>query len=523
MFLALKQLAYVLLISGAILWLAKPVVLLYWTAEDFSRRRNIWFLITVVAFLAPNFWIFCLVSIPTLVIAGRRDPNPTALYLLLLNVIPPIAVTLPSIGVTLFDVDNFALLAFFLLIPTALRMRRDRDRTGIKGFRAMDFFLLCYGILTSILIAIPEALPGVLLDTSVTNDVRHIFLFVTLTFLPYWVISRSLVNREALREAMVAFCLSCAIMAAIAIFESASHWLLYGDIANRWGYGGNSTLYLMRGGSIRASASSGHPLVLGYSLCIAFGFWLHLQKTTDKPLYRYGFFALLWAGLFASFARGAWIATVFTYFAYAALSPKAFSKLVRASGMAAIAAVIVSFTPLGERIVSYIPFLGGTKDSDTYTYRQRVADRCWQIIQSSPFFGDQTAVLKMQDLRQGEGIIDLLNAYIVILMDNGVIGLGLFLAFIVIGLLTAISLARRMANSDPDLSRLGACIAACILGSLLFIADGNLGGGVERMFYVLAAFSAAYGHLDQPVLRGKGAQFRLRNASKPSSKISTRA
>jgi O-antigen ligase len=428
------------------------------------------------------------------------------------------------IGISqLIDIDNFVLLAFFLLIPAAFRMRRDPDRPGIRGLHAMDLFLLCYGTLTSILFVLPESARGVIYNATVFNDIRHGFIFFTTTFMPYFVISRSIATREALQEAMVAFCVSCAVMAVIGIYESASTWLLFGDLASRWGYGSNLTLYLVRGGSIRSSASSGHPLILGYLLSIAFGFWLYLQQRTVLRRYRYGFFAMLWTGLFATFARGAWIGTVCIYFAYAALSPKAFSKLMRAAGVAVIAAIGLSFTPLGARIVGYIPFLGGSTDTGTYSYRQQLVDRSWQIIQASPFLGDQDALLKMQDLRQGEGIIDLINAYVSILLDNGFVGLGLFLAFIAIGLLKAIALSRRTAVSDPDLSSLGACVAACIVGTLLFLVDGNLGGGVERVFYVLAAFAAAYAHLGESMRRVNRAQFRFRNAAKSSSDVSSGA
>jgi O-antigen ligase len=515
MLIALKQLILVLIISATIFWLAKPVVLSFWTEEDFRRRRNTWFLLTAAAFLAPSFWLFCLIAIPTLFVAGRKDANPTALYLLLLHVIPPINITLPMIGISqLFDVNNFVLLAFFVLIPAAFRLRRDPERKGLRGLHAMDLFLIAYGVLTSILFVLPEASRGTIYDATVFNDIRHGFVFFTATYLPYFAISRSLTDRQAIKDSMVALCLSSAIMAGIALYESASTWLLYGDIADRWGYGISLTLYLVRGGAIRAAASAGHPLILGYVLSIAFGFWLFLQQGTDLVRYRIGFFALLWAGLFASFARGAWMGTALIYFVYAALSPNALSRLFRAGGIAFVAAVVVSFTPLGDRIVRYIPFLGGSTDTGSYVYRQQLVDRSWQIIEASPFLGDQDALLKMQDMRQGEGIIDLINAYVSILLDNGFLGLGLFLAFILVGLLKTIALSRRTASTDADLSRLGACLAACIIGTLLMLVDGNLGLGVERVFYVLAALAAAYAHLGQTARRTQKSQFRFRAAIK---------
>ena len=72
-------------------------------------------------------------------------------------------------------------------------------------------------------------------------------------------------------------------------------------------------------------------------------------------------------------------------------------------------------------------------------------------------------MLKMQDLRQGEGIIDLVNTYMTVLLENGFVGMALFLSFILIALRRAWSASRRSRVADPDLSLLGASIVACIV------------------------------------------------------------
>jgi O-antigen ligase len=435
--------------------------------------------------------------------------------MLLLQVIPPIYVTLNVIVIPqLFDVTNSSLLGFFVLMPAAWRMRRDADLPRIRGLNAMDRFLLGYGLLTSIYWVLPEASPGVLIPTTATNDLRHAFVFISMTYLPYYAITRCLTDRDALREAMAALCLSCALMAGMAIYESASTWLLYGDIANRWGYGLKLSLYLMRGGGVRAMASAGHALVLGYILAVAFGFWLYLQSATASRLYRLGFFGLIWAGLFASFSRGAWLGTVAIYFLYAAFGPKPFARIFKASAFAVLVVGIVSLTPLGDRVTEYLPFLGGTADAGTYTYRQQLIDRSWQIIQASPWLGDQEALLKMEDLRQGEGIIDIVNTYVSILLDNGFVGLALFMGFTLLGLLKAVALSRRVVSSDEDLSRLGASLIAVIAGTLFMLVDNNMGMGVERVFYVLIAFAAVYDHLGQRSARERFSPYRLATATK---------
>jgi O-antigen ligase len=289
--------------------------------------------------------------------------------------------------------------------------------------------------------------------------------------------------------------MGCALMAGVACFESVRHWLLYEDIAVRWGLGLGITTYLSRGESLRASASSGHPLALGYLLAVAFGFWLYLKDHLDSNRMRITVTALFCLGMMAAYSRGPWLCAVVIYFAFAALGPQAASKLTRAIGAAILAAVAILLTPLGARVVSVLPFLGGTVNSDTIEYRSRLLTRSWDVIKQSPWFGDPLAIAKLQDLRQGQGIVDFVNAYVELLLSNGFVGLSLFMAFVLCGLFSMRTGRLQPRQPDSDLAKLGASIGACIIGTLIFIADGSFGSGVERMFYAMVALAVSYSML----------------------------
>jgi hypothetical protein len=77
----LRDLIAVLVLSSIVFKLAKPVALLFSSEQDFSRRRNLWYVLTVAAFLSPNIWLYILVAAPFLLVSGRKDSNPAALYL----------------------------------------------------------------------------------------------------------------------------------------------------------------------------------------------------------------------------------------------------------------------------------------------------------------------------------------------------------------------------------------------------------------------------------------------------------
>jgi hypothetical protein len=496
MVLSFKEMIVVCFIAAVIFRLAKPIALRFSTPEEFSRRRNAWFALTAASFLSPSFWIFVLISVPVLIAIGRKDSNPGAVYLFLLNTIPPISFMIPMVGISkLFDLDNYILLSIFVMVPAALRMRKSKQHETSRRLRTMDVLLLCYGILTAFFYLAPENSRGVLAAFTYTDAVRRAFVFFIETYIPYWVISRSILSRRVLIEDLAAFTLACALMAGVGIFESSTHWLLFGELADRWGQSISFSSYYFRGESLRAAASAGHPLALGYLLAIAFGFWLYLQSHSIRTRYKIGVILLLWAGLVATYSRGPWLSACCIFLLYQLFMPRARSRLFKGAVIAAMFAVVISFTPLGDRIVKALPFFGDSPEDSSVVYRHRLFDRTWQIIQESPLLGDQEALLKLQDLRQGEGIIDVISTFSNVLLGSGFVGLGLFLGFILFGAIKAWALSRRTAKMDPDLSMVGAILVACILGTLLMMVDGSFGSGLERMFYILAAFAGGYAYL----------------------------
>src|SRR5450631_3979799 len=145
---SIKALIVILAIATVVFRLGKPIALIFSNESDFSRRRNVWFVLTIVGFLSPNFWLFGLIAAPLLVWAGRKDTNPIALYLILLHVVPPIPIDIPVVGIRhLFTLDNFRLLSFCVLIPAWWRLKKLKKEPRIRGITAMDFSILAFGLL----------------------------------------------------------------------------------------------------------------------------------------------------------------------------------------------------------------------------------------------------------------------------------------------------------------------------------------------------------------------------------------
>lgn len=503
-----KASVVVLALSALVFAIARSSAVQFMDEGDFKRRRNIWLILGPAAFLSPNFWIFALGAAPLLFWEGRKDSNPLAFFLLLMNVIPSIPVQIPTNGLginQLFYLDIFRLLSICVLIPAALRARKSDDPKRIRGLRGMDYLLIGYGILTVAFFVPPDRPDGVILHNSFTNVLRDSFLFVLDIYVVYYVASRSMTTRRAIVDALATFCLACTLMATVAIFESVKHWLLYTGLFISWGGDLMQTAYLFRAGLLRAQASSGNALVLGYLLAVGFGFWLYLRTQVKPGPARILVPLCLWGGLIASFSRGPWLGALLIYFAYPAFSPRGGSRLFKSGLLFVIITGVIFVSPLGEKVAKTLPFMGGKVAESSLTYREQLAARSWELIQDHPILGDQLALTKMQGLRQGQGIIDLVNAYLGLALFHGVVGLMLFLSFILLALSRAWRTARSSPNEDNEVTLLAASIGAAILGTLFMMADCSFILGYIPVFFTLAGLAVACSRLspDQQAQAGQ--------------------
>lgn len=81
----IKALVVILALATVVFKLAKiPVCGMATSVEDFKRRRNLWFGITLALFLSHNFWLFLIIAACMLLYTLPREPNKLAIYFLVL-------------------------------------------------------------------------------------------------------------------------------------------------------------------------------------------------------------------------------------------------------------------------------------------------------------------------------------------------------------------------------------------------------------------------------------------------------
>lgn len=477
---ALKALIVVLGIAAVVFVAIKPVCLRFMAPEDFARRRNAWVLLTAAAFLAPNFWVWVAFAAPYMLYLGAKDPNPVAIYLLLAHIIPPYQMEIPVVGINaLFDLTNYRLLALTVFVPWLFRNGASRE----KGITIMGVFLLMYGAI--------KLIPMIPYETP-TSTVRRALLFFLDTAILYYATVRSTDSKEKIVDTMATFAIVCALLAAHSSFETVKTWALYAGVGGRWGVNTADT-YLMRAGSLRASVSTGHALGLGYFCAIGFGFWLYLAHSVKSRAVRMIGYAWMWAGLIAAYSRAPWLTAVFLMFSFLLLSPGGGTRFMKALCIAAIASVAVLMTPLGDKVIDNLPFIG-TMESENVYYRAQLAETTWKLLMTNPLFGDPFAFLRMEHMKNGQGIIDLVNAYAAIALFHGLVGLVAYIGFQAVGFGRALIATRRLRGVDDGMSLLGANLLACTLATVFF----EITSGFMWMQFVFVGLLVAYARIAAP-------------------------
>lgn len=493
-----KALIVVFVLATIVFLLAKPVFASVMSAEDFARRRNTWLVLCAAVFLSPSFWIFFLVAVPTVLYAAKRDSNPAALYLFLLLAVPPLREEIPTLGIVrqIFPMDHLRMLSLFLLLPVAAGIFRRADApsydpSGVprRGLTMADKLLLAYVVLQFVLLLPYE---------SPTTSLRRLVLLGVDILLPYFVISRACKSKAMIVEAMAAFALGAMLLVPPALYEVYIHGTLYQGVEERWG----SPLlfvYLARGEFFRAQVTAGHSITLGYLFSIALGFWLYLRsRLAPRSMTLLGLVGLV-VGLGVTFARGPWLGAAVLVVVFLALGPNGGSRLLKL-GLAAIVGIGVALmTPLGPKIIDYVPFLGSAGE-ETLDYRARLAEQSWNLIQANPFFGNPYYMMYMEDLRQGQGIIDMVNSYAGIALSVGLVGLAFFLAFLLNVAWTAATTARRTVAYDPDFALVGASLVACLICTLAVIATTSFHLATAFVTWALAGLTVRYVQLGRESL-----------------------
>ncbi len=387
--------------------------------EDFKRRRNLWLLITAIAFIIGSFWIYVALCYFVCLRAQRREPNPLALYVFLLFAIPPYSQVIPGIGPidNLISLYHERILTLAILLPAALAIRKG-DTKRSPELRLADM---------AVIALIGYQFLCALFQLTLSGYMRQL-LYLSLDIgLVYYVASRALRTVDQFREVMCAFVAAMAIMAVAAVFETGKSWWVYQALAAPFGV--EAGYYTTRGslGLLRAKAALGHPITLGYNIGVALMLTHALWSRVTTRGRRWLLVGLLCAGTIVTFSRGPWVGTVAGFLYLLVSGPGRIRRIWLALVMGVLSTGLLMMTSFGRSLYGMLPFVGSV-DSGSITYRQQLWDTSMVVLKQNLWFGDMSYLANplMEKMRQGEGIIDMVNTYLQFAMPYGLVGLGLF-------------------------------------------------------------------------------------------------
>ena len=476
----LKALVVILTLALVVFRVARPFCLEFMSVEAFVRRRNVWFALTIVAFVSPTFWIYAAFALVLLGWAAVRDENPLALYVLVTFAIPNAHFYIPTVIVgQLFDLTQYRILSLVIVIPAIVRGWKWPAGPSVNGLKTADVFLLAF-LLLQVVLQMPYE--------SVTATMRHAFLLALDTFVVFYAFSR-LSAREQVVDVIACFWLACAVMAPMAVFETAKGWLLYTGLSGAWG-DPNTFSWLFRGGRLRAQAAAEHSLILGYVLAVARGFFLYLRSRMQSVRMSWLVIGVLSAAMFVTGSRGAWVTAVLLVLLFALFRPGAARRLTGVLAFGGVVVAVMYVSPLKEAVLDRLPLIGSS-DQTTIDYRRQLAEVSWVMIRQHPFFGDPFVAHRMQSLRQGQGIIDIVNGYIFTALFTGLVGLFLQVATFLLALHKASMALLRTRSTDIDAGLLGASLVATFVASLFFIATAGYGTTTYIIAGLLVSYAAA--------------------------------
>jgi O-antigen ligase len=143
-----------------------------------------------------------------------------------------------------------------------------------------------------------------------------------------------------------------------------------------------------------------------------------------------------------------------------------------------------------------LPFIG-TTDKGNVGYRELLLTNSIIVIQRNPWFGtyDFFTQPEMEALRTGEGIIDIVNSYLGVALEQGLVGLGLFVGFFVLTLLGVYRAMRSIQDINSEERLLGRALLATLVAIMVIIFTVSSITIIPVVYWSVAGLGVAYAQM----------------------------
>ncbi len=457
------------------LFLRRQIYSFRWTA--------LWACITGIAFVSENIWILVLfIAFLSFFLLPKKGREKLPYYFALLPIIPAYAYEIPGLpGIRyLFNLTYPRILALLIFLPLFFKYIRQPLGVRDKLFSShLDKLVVCYVLLLCMLS---------FRAPSITAGLRGDFMLFLDIFLPYFVISRYIRTIDDIKQVFIAILFSALVLSFIGLLEVKFRWGLYAYLSELLDFVPSQTgQYLhSRGGIIRIDATM-NSIPFGYFIAIAIGIYLYLKDHFKlSKIASLATLTLLSSVLFFTGSRGAWLTAILlvaTYYFTKIRNPQMKVGIVLLSIVAAIGLVMTGSAPVYE------------DETGTFNYRIELVKNSIGVIKDNFFFGtiDPNRNGALEVMRQGQGIIDIVNSYLEIALYFGMVSL-LFFSLIFLVLLKKLfnkqGIARKLRKQEEFL--IGAVLIALTLATIVFIGTVSSISYIPIYYWSLIAIGSAY-------------------------------
>ena len=443
------------------------------------RIALLWLGATAVAFLLPNPLLgLALIGVLLVLLGPGAAVERICLYIASMAVLPDYYdAQIPFPGLNYLIALDYAKLATLILLgPVFVSSMFSKPPAHL---RAVDRYLLFFVLLTGVMS---------IRDLPFTSMMRSTVDHILLVFVPYIAISRGLKTLDDVDLAVKSAFVSVVMLAVIGAISTVFSWNYYGQLAETISHKIYSDF---RNGFLRVYATV-NGMILGFLMGVGIACVLYVRAERRLPiLYAGGLIALFAAVTFVTGARGGWMAAIVISGLFAL-----FLKSGRFMRKAALAGMALSLAA---------GFMLVFKESDiisdqygTFAYRAELLRTSIEQIAARPLFGqvDFRDSPRFAHLIQGEGIVDVVNGYLQVVLTYGLISFALFLAVQVLTLrggLKTIALFDNVEHTEDTkrMRRLAILLTAVHIGFLALIMTVSAMSLSWNYCYMIVALSVA--------------------------------
>lgn len=316
-----------------------------------------------------------------------------------------------SIFLGQFDVYKILFLSLIIFLP-------KKPLFSVNG-------VVSWGVLSfSILEAFASAREG----NALTGFARGLVHASLTYYFPYLIVLSLVSSAQHYRQLIVAIVFCSIALFAPALYETIKRWNLYNIYYFYIDEQSPHLFQRFRAGFIRVTTNFINPICYGYFSAVALVLSISMLDRL-KTLHRLGFILLLLFGCIVAFSKGPYMG-LGVAFAYLFVILPQLPKF-KYFGVFLLLLMGLSLTPLWEIILNLLPFIGDISP-ESESYRTLLLSQSLMVAQESLWLGRPMAEVyahpEMQVLMQGQGIIDITNFYLQVLLELGIVGLALWVA-----------------------------------------------------------------------------------------------